>query len=223
MTAQDSGLYKLGGVGLVAFGLLSLLSGIIDLAAGPPPSSGTDIVAWVGRHERMLAFPSELLFFEAAFLVPGAIALYHSLAGTDKAKAVTGCGILAIAISVMAFMAIVHGRLVYPVYGIRVHAPDIAAFAVALYYGGLHAISLLLGLAIVLLALAMRRGAYGRRIATFGFVTGAFAVVGGYPYAIGPIMTLVCEAVGAVWFVVVGATLYKLWQSGPAGMVQASA
>jgi hypothetical protein len=203
--------------------LLFLLSGVIDLAAGPPPSSGTDIVAWIATHERLLAFPSELLFFEAAFLVPGGIALCHSLAATDKAKAVTGCGILAIAISVMAFVAIVHGRLVYPVYGLRVHAADIAEFVVALYYGGLHAISLLLGLAIVLLGLAMRRGVYGKRMASFGVVTGAFAVVGGYPYAIGPTMTLVCEAVVAVWFVVVGATLYRLGQSGPAGMVQAAA
>jgi len=202
--------------------LLFLLSGVIDLAAGPPPSSGTDIVAWIGTHEGLLAFPSELLLFEAAFLVPGAIALCHSLAGTDKAKAVTGCGILAIAISVMAFVAIVHGRLVYPVYDIRVHAADIAALVVALYYGGLHAISLLLGLAIVLLALAMRRGVYGKRMANFGFVTGAFAVVGGYPYAIGPTMTLVCEAVVAMWFAVAGATLYRLGQSGPSGTVQAA-
>ena len=202
--------------------MLSLLNGVIGLAAGSPASSRTDIVPWIGAHERLLAFPSELLFFEAAFLVPGAIALCHSLAGTDQAKAATSCGILAIAISVMAFVAIVHGRLVYPVYGIRVHTPDIAVFALALYYGGLHAISLLLGLAIVLLALAMKRGVYGKRIAYLGFVTGAFAVVGGYPYAIGPIMTLVCEAVVSVWFVVAGGTLYRLGQSGPAGMVQAA-
>jgi len=118
-------------------------------------------------------------------------------------------------------VAIVHGRLVYPVYGIRVHAPDIAAFAVALYYGGLHAISLLLGFAIVLLGIAMRRGVYGKRIANFGLVAGALALVGGYPYAIGPIMTLVCEAVVAVWFVLAGTALYRLGQSGPGGMVQA--
>jgi hypothetical protein len=204
--------------------VLFFVSGVIDLAAGPPPSSGTDIVAWIGAHERLLAFPSELLFFEAAFLVPGAIALYHSLAGIHKAKAVTGCGFLGIAITVMAFTAVVHGRLVYPVYGIRVDTPDIAAFTVALYYGGLHAISLLLGFAIVLLCLAMRRGGgYGRRIAYFGFVTGAGAIVGGYPYAIGPSITLACEAVVAVWFVVAGATLYRLGQSGPAGAVQAAA
>jgi hypothetical protein len=222
LNEHDRGLYKLGGVGLIAFGLLFLLSGIVDLATGPPPPSGTGILAWTGAHERLLAFPSELLFFEAACLVPGAIALAHSLAGTDKAKAVTGGGFLALAIAVMGFAAIVHGRLVYPVHGLRVHAADIAAFVVALYYGALHAISLLLGFATVLLALAMRRGVYGKRLAAFGFVTGAFAVVGGYPAAIGPALTLVCEAVVALWFVVAGAALYRLGQPGPAGMVQAA-
>jgi len=223
ITAQDSSLYKLGGVGLIAYGFLYLLSGVMGLAAGPPPSSGTDILAWIGMHGRLLAFPSELLFFEAAFLVPGTIALYHSLATTDKATAVTGSGILAIAISVMALLAIVHGRLVYPVYGIRVYTPDIAAFVVALYYGGLHAISLLLGLAIVLLSLAMMRGVYGKRFASFGFVTGAFAVGGGYPSAIGPIVTLVCQTVVAAWFVGAGATLYRLGKPGPAGTIPAAA
>jgi hypothetical protein len=38
VTAQDSGLYRLGGVGLIAFGSLFLLGGIIDLVTGPPPS-----------------------------------------------------------------------------------------------------------------------------------------------------------------------------------------
>jgi hypothetical protein len=122
----------------------------------------------------------------------------------------------------MASVAIVHGRLVYPVYGLRVVAPDTAAFALALYYGGLHAISLLLGLAIVWLSLAMRRRVHGTRLANFGFVTGAFAVVGGYPYAIGPILTLGCDAVVALWFVIAGATLRKVGDTGPGRPLPAS-
>jgi hypothetical protein len=203
--------------------LLFLLSGSIDLATGPPPSSGTEILAWIGQHGRLLAFPSELLLFEAAALVPGTAALYHSLATTDKAKAVTGCGILAIAIAVMALLAIVHGRLAYPVYGIRVHTPDLAAFIIALYYGGLHAISLLLGLAIILLGLAMPREAHGKRTVYFGFAAGALAVVGGYPSAVGGIATLVCQAVVALWFIGAGAMLYRLGQRAPAGTRSAQA
>ena len=177
---------------------------------GPPPSSPADILAWIDLHERLVAFPSEILFFQAAFLVPGAAALYHSLAPTGKATTVAGCGMVAIAIAVMALMAIVHGRLAYPVYGIRVRTPEIATFVIALYYGGLHAINLLLGLAIVLLALAMKQGVYGKRIAYFGFVAGPVAVVGGYPYAIGPTGAFLSQAVVAAWFVAAGAALYQL-------------
>jgi hypothetical protein len=180
-------------------------------------------VAWINMHERLVAFPSEILFFEAAFLVPGTAALYHSLATTGKATTVAGCGMLAIAISVMALMAIVHGRLAYPVYGIRVRTPDVAALVVALYYGGLHAISLLLGLAVVLFGLAMKGGVYGKSIAYFGFVTGPVAIVGGYPYAIGPIGTLLCQAVVAAWFVAAGAKLYRLGRAGPGSPIQAAA
>jgi hypothetical protein len=189
---------------------------------GPPPSSPADILAWVQTHERLIAFPSELLFFEAAFLVPGTAALYHSLETTGKATTLAGCGLLAIAISVMALLAIVHGRLAYPVYGIRVRTPDVAAFVVALYYGGLHAISLLLGLALVFLGLAMKRGVYWKRIAYWGFVTGPVAILGGYPYAIGPMGTLLCQAIVAAWFVAVGATLSRLGGNGPEGPIQAA-
>lgn len=183
---------------------------------GPPPSSPTDILAWVDLHQRLVGFPSEILFFEAAFLVPGTAALYESLAGTGKATTVAGCGMLAMAISVMALTAVVHGRLAYPVYGIRVRTADGAAFVVALYYGGLHAISLLLGLAVVLLSLAMKHAGHGKSLANFGFVTGPVAIVGGYPYAIGPIGTLLSQAVVAAWFAAAGTALYRLGRPGPA-------
>jgi hypothetical protein len=74
-----------------------------------------------------VTFPSDILFSEAALLVPGTAALYQRLTATGKATTVTGCGMLAIAISVMVLTAIVHGRLAYPVYGIRVRTPDVAA------------------------------------------------------------------------------------------------
>jgi hypothetical protein len=58
----------------------------------------------------------------------------------------------------MAVMLIIHGRLVYPIYGMRVDTPEAAALVVMVFYGGLHAIYLLLALAIIILSLAMKRG-----------------------------------------------------------------
>ncbi len=51
------------------------------------------------------------------------------------------------AIPVIAMLHVVHGRLVYPVYGIRVSSPAVAENIVAVFYGGMHAVGLTLGIA----------------------------------------------------------------------------
>lgn len=210
MSHELKGLYKFGGISLIISGVLFFLKSLLDLVAGPPPSSGTEILAWRASGELPLALVSEVLFFAAMFLVPAVIALYYSLASTDRVKAMLGCGIIAVVIPIIDVLLIVHGRLVYPVYGIRVNTPVIAELVVAVYYGGLHAISILLGIATVVLSLAMKRGVYGKRIAYLGIATGAFDIIGAYPYGIGPILTLVCQVFFAAWFVAVGAKLYRI-------------
>jgi hypothetical protein len=72
-------------------------------------------------------FVSEFLFFATVLLVPGTIALCQSLVDVDSTKAAAGCGIIAATIPVMAVMLIIHGRLVFPIYGIRVDTPEAAA------------------------------------------------------------------------------------------------
>jgi hypothetical protein len=91
--------------------------------------------------------------------------LYHSLIDVDRTKAATGCGIIAATIPVVAVMLIVHGRLVYPIYGMRVETPEAAALTIMVFYGGVHAVYLLLAVATVVLSLAMKRGAYAKWIA----------------------------------------------------------
>jgi hypothetical protein len=112
--------YKFGGGALVASGILFVLLALLDLRAGPPPSTGAEILLWRDSHALVLSFISELLFLAAILLVPSTIALYQSLVEIDKTKAATGCGIIAATVPVMAVMLIVHGRLAYPIYGMRV-------------------------------------------------------------------------------------------------------
>src|SRR6266699_664334 len=203
------GLYKLGGGAFVLSGLLFLSRAILDLMAGAPPSSGVEILAWIASHSLIQDLQSEILFFAAACLAPAVIALYRSLADVDRANAVIGCTIMAVAIPVLMVLLVVHGRLVYPVYGIRVSTPDLAAFVVAIFYGGLHAISLLMGIATFVLSLAMKSGAYGKPVVYLGFAT-AVAVIGSYPYAIGAVLTFVSQVFFAAWFIAVGAQLYNM-------------
>ena len=134
--------------------------------------------------------------------------MYQDLVDVDKTKAAAGCGIIAATIPVMAVMLIIHGRLVYPIYGMRVGTPEVAALVVMVFYGGVHAVYLLLAVATIVLSLAMKRGAYAKWIASFGFATAALDVIGSYPWAIGPVLTLVCELSFAGWFVAVGSQLF---------------
>ena len=204
------GLYTLGGGAFVLSGLLFLSRAILDLMAGAPPSSGVEILAWVASHSLVQDLQSEILFFAAACLAPAVVALYRSLADVDRANAVIGCTIMAVAIPVLMVLLVVHGRLVYPVYGIRVGTPDLAAFVVAIFYGGLHAISLLMGIATFVLSLAMKSGAYGKPVVYLGFATAVADVIGSYPYAIGSVLTLVSQVFFAAWFIAVGAQLYNM-------------
>lgn len=210
MSQELKGLYKFGGISFIISGILFLLKYLLDLMAGPPPSSGAEILEWTVSGKLPLALTSEVLFFAAMFLVPAVIALYYSLATTDRIKAMLGCGIIAVVIPIIDVLLIVHGRLIYPVFGIRVNTPAVAEFVVAVYYGGLHAVGLLLGIATIVLSLAMKRGVYGRNVAFLGFAAGVFDIIGAYPDIIGPILVLVSQVLFAAWFMAVGSKLYRL-------------
>ncbi|MGZ3428232.1 MAG: hypothetical protein ACXVCV_16380, partial [Polyangia bacterium] len=102
--------------------------------SGPPPSTGAEILQWTTAKRLPLSMISEILFFAAMFLVPAVIALYQHLAATDRVKAAVGCGILAAAIPVLAATLIVHGRLVFPIYDLRIASPAVAELVVAIFY-----------------------------------------------------------------------------------------
>jgi hypothetical protein len=181
--------YKVGGGALVASGVLFVVLAFLDFRTGPPPPNGAEILLWRDAQARVLDFVSEVFFFATVLLIPGTIALYQNLVEVDRTKAAAGCGIIAATIPVMAMILVFHGRLVYPIYGMRVDTPDAAAFVVMVFYGGLHAIYLLLAVATILLSLAMRRGAYATGIGNLGFATAVLDVIGSYPWAIGPVLT----------------------------------
>jgi hypothetical protein len=206
--------YKLGGATLVASGILFVVLAFLNFRSGAPPSTGAEILIWRDSQMRVLEFVSEVLFFATVLLIPGTIAVYQSLVDIDKTKAATGCGILSATVPVLAVMLIVHGRLVYPIYGMRVDTPEGAALVVMVFYGGLHAIYLLLAVATIVLSLAMKRGAYAKWIAYFGFATAALDIMGSYPWVIGSALTLVCELVLGGWFVAVGSALLRM-RGGP--------
>ena len=92
----------------------------------------------------------------------------------------------------------------------RVDTPETAALGVMVFYGGVHAIYLLLAVATIVLSLAMTRGVFAKWIAYSGFATTALDIIGSYPWVIGPVLTLVCELSFGGWFVAAGSQLFRL-------------
>lgn len=210
MGRDGKGLRRFGGAAFVISGLLFLSRAYLDFGVGPPPSSGVEVLGWIESTRLLQAFQSEILFFAAGFLVPAVAALYVDLAEMDRLKAVIGCGLMAVAIPVLMVLLVVHGRLIYPVFDIRVTTPDLAAYTVAFFYGGLHAVALLMGIATFVLSLAMWGGGYGKLVAYLGFAAAAGDIAGSYPDAIGPVPTLITQLLFAAWFLAVGARLYGM-------------
>ena len=205
---------KFRGGTLVASGILLVALALLDFRAGPPPSNGAEILLWRDSQTLVLDFVNEFLFIATVLLIPGTIALYEDLVGVDRTKAAVGCGIIAATIPLIFVMLVVHGRLVFPIYGMRVDTPEAAALVVMVFYGGLHAIYLLLAVATIVLSLAMKRGGDAKWIAYLGFATASLDIIGSYPWAIGPALTLVCELSFAGWFVAVGSQLFRVRGSG---------
>jgi len=215
MSSDLKGLYRFGGISLILSGLLFLAKYVLDVMAGPPPSSGAEILVWATSMELPLAITNEVVFFAAGFLVPGVIAMYLSLAPSDRIKAAAGAGMMAVIIPIIFMVLIVHGRLVFPVYGLQTDTPAMAEFVVAIYFGGLHAIGLLLGLATIVLSLAMRRAGWGMTVVLLGIATGVFDFLNAYPEAIGPVLILVSQLLFTAWFLVVGVKLIGIRQVVP--------
>ena len=198
---------RLGGISFILSGTLYLIKSILDLVVGDPPSTGPEILEWQSSHELALAWTSEVLFAAAVFLVPAVIALYRSLGGADRPWVGFGCGVFAAIIPTVFAVLMVHGRLAFPVYGITLDGPATAALVVSLYYGGMHAVNLLLAGTAITLGLSMRRGIFGAAVGAVGVVAGAAQIIVAYPWLVYPILVLILQALLAAWFVLVGLRL----------------
>lgn len=215
MVARQDGLNRFAGITVIISGALFLSRAFLDFFAGVPPSTGEEILAWSTSNRTILSIANEVFFFAAVLLVPVVVALYRTLADRHRALSIAGCGLIAVTIPVMAVLDVVHGRLVYPVFGINLHSPETAELVVAVFYGGLHAVGIILGVATIILSLAMRQGIYGRFVVLLGLATGIADIVGAYPFIIGPILTLVCYGFLAAWFIAVGIKLCEMAGGGP--------
>jgi hypothetical protein len=199
------------GFALATSGVLFFTKALFDLKIGKPPANGIDLLAWKSAQRFPLAMVNEVSFIATVFLALGLVGLFASLDRADHHLAQWGCGILAVNLPVMMVLTIIQGRLVYSVYSIAtVQDSTTLQFLVSLYYGGQHAVLLMLGIATILVALAMRATPYGNALVWTGVITGIVDLVGSYPWLLGVPLNFACEIVFASWFIAIGIKLTRV-------------
>jgi hypothetical protein len=191
-------------------GAFFLAKSVLDLVVGDPPRTAAELLAWKATHQVSLAWANEVLVFAAVFLIPGVLALYRSLGGPGRPWAGFGCGIMAATVPVLLTVAMVQGRLVYPVYDLNINDSADLALVVTLYVGGAHEVSVLLAGALIILGVLMARSVQFRIAAgTLGVTAGVAQLAGSYPWLIGPSLSWITQALLVAWLVLSGVRLMQ--------------
>ena len=202
-------LLKFGGITLIGSGLLFLAQYLFLRPVPAPPLEDAALLSWLSEWRFQLSMADEVLFFAAVLLIPSIVALYRLLVQVHPVLTVFGCGLLAVSIPVYIVLVIILGRLVYPVYGIKL-SPESYKLVISLYYGGVHCAALVMGIATILLSLVIRMGGLGRITASFGLLAGIFDLIGSYPWLLGDVMILISQVLFAGWFIILGVNLRNI-------------
>lgn len=204
MATLDQRLGRLGGVCAWCAAVTFAARAILVWRAGLPPSDGSALLTWVSANVVAIEWAVELMFFAMMFAVPALVVLLARVARTHPAHAVVAASGWGVTIVLFAFALVVEGRLVFPVLGITLRAPEVAEVLVALDYGALHAARLVEVGAALPLALATWTLPRGRVVAAGALVLAVAQVPAAYPEAIGVDALLACDLVLAAWLVAVG-------------------
>ncbi|WP_438448057.1 hypothetical protein [Gorillibacterium sp. sgz5001074] len=199
----------IGGTAGVLSGLLFFAQYLFVQPVPRPPAANAELMAWVAEWRFPLAMADELLFFAALALIPAIAALYRVLRGESPALALLGCGLFAAAIPLYLVLVVILGRLVYPVYDLEL-TPELNKLVISLYYGGMHAVGLLLGGATLLVSLAIRNSPIGRWTAYVGIAAGVLDWIGAYPWLISGGWVFVSQLFASAWLILLGIRLLGL-------------
>ena len=200
---QKMDIIKFGGISLIISGVLFFAQYLFVLPIPNCPASNADLMIWLLKWRFNIAMTDELFFFATLSLIPSIVALYRILVRVDKIKTILGCGLLAVIVPINSFLDIIFGRLVYPVYNIKL-SPDIDKLVLSVYYGGMHSVAIIMSVTTIILCFVIRHSVIGRLVAYFGFVVGISDFIGAYPWLIGNLIVFVTQLFFSAWLVILG-------------------
>ncbi|KAJ1549107.1 hypothetical protein HK405_009727 [Cladochytrium tenue] len=203
--------------GALAIGSASLLliKATAEFLGGALPTDAALLPAWCTENATYLMIADECLVIGAALLVPLIPVIYKDCLrpaaatgrGGRRPWATFGCGLLAATVPLNLGLGLVHGRLVYPAYGLLPRDPPSVALVMSMYYGGVHEVALVTAAALAMLSLDSDGGSGplgGRLVRGLGITAALGQAAASFPWLIGLEATLACQAALASWIALAG-------------------
>ncbi|MGN6696985.1 MAG: hypothetical protein ACTHMR_02415 [Thermomicrobiales bacterium] len=214
-------LYRVGGAGALLAALTYIVATVVDFAVpAPPPAGGAAMLAYIAAHRAVYILEQVLWLAPSVALTLTALALAVALKGVNRSYAAIG-GVLGVASWALTLVypatgggapALVYLSDHYAAAGDAAQRAAYAAAAEAFIAQNVipTAVGILEPAGILILALLMLRGVFGRGLAVLGIVTGAVGVVA---EALRPVLGLAYIVYGLLlfaWFIASGWALVRL-------------
>ena len=199
---QAAALNLLGVAALVVRAASVFGAACIEALVGPPPSAVAALPGWVAEHHVGLAAIEELAVIGAVALVPAAVVLHRAHAASRRTALTTAWALLAALAPTTIVLAAVHGRIVYPVYGIDVSGDaTVDALVLTIWIGGMHAVSLVIAASAAFAASAFWSTRHRRRVVVaLAMLTCLTQLLAAFPWLFDARWLMVFSVVHAAWY-----------------------
>jgi hypothetical protein len=193
----------LGGRALIIGGVLMFVAQLVIALLPAPPFAPSGLARWVTENALRLSMSDELLFFAVVCLTPGVVALFRTTRFRRPVSSLLGCCSLLLAMTLLAVLVVIGGRMVYPVFGISL-SDDAIALVISLFFGGLHSVLLFVGVGLVAAGIALRQENAWRWLTVASFSAGALQLLAAYPWLTPAWVNVVVAAALLAWTVTAG-------------------
>lgn len=209
-------LCKIGGAAMMLAGALYVWAFVAEYILPPPGFTTTSLLQYIATY-RSFYVVSYLLFTVANSLsIIGAMAIYMTTRVLDRSFALLGAGTLVVGFvstlissTTPALIRLSDAYAANPGLADQ-QALAIAAEAVGSTNNPLIA-STFIGVGVVFVSLAMRKGSFGARLSYLGLFVGALNILRELPPLVDySLVTLFFVAVSSVWIFEVGRKIYRL-------------
>ncbi len=201
---------KFGGILIFISSFLLLVKDIAEFIIGSPPTNGTSILNWINTNKIFFIIINETFFIAVFLFIPSFIIIYYKLEQFDKILSIIGVTIMLLVVPIIAILNIVQGRLIYPVFNITVSSPDLVEYIIAIYYGGLHACYLMMGISVLLLTVVSKKAKLYKSIFYVGILNAsALIVIMAYEWLYPTIIIFFAQLLFIIWFLIIGINIYN--------------